>query len=129
MYNKKLFSSDASNTGWGKRSFTAIHMENNIIINQSRINSVFWGLTTVNLRLPQPVLYFLFGCWFCRTVHFRKSSLHLWHVLLRTYVVSQYWKKCTPGYGYFSSIIYLHQRQKDFLNCFTLWSNLECWYC
>ena len=45
------------NTGWGKRRFTVVHMENNTIIinNNTRTNSVFCVLTTVNLLLPGPV--------------------------------------------------------------------------
>ena len=41
----------------GKRRFTVVCMENNIIINSNnkRINSVFHILTTVNLLLPTPV--------------------------------------------------------------------------
>ena len=44
--------------GWGKSRLTVVHGENNIIINNNtRINSVFHVLTTVNLHSPHPVSY------------------------------------------------------------------------
>ena len=47
-----LFSA-LSNTGWGKRRFTVIHMENNIIINNNK--NKLSRTHTINLLLPHPV--------------------------------------------------------------------------
>ena len=43
---------DIKYTGWTKGRVTVVYMENNTIVNTTRINSVFRGLTTVNLLLP-----------------------------------------------------------------------------
>ena len=42
--------------GWVKSRFTLFPLENNTIVNNIRINSVFHILTTVNLLLAHPVL-------------------------------------------------------------------------
>ena len=46
-----------SYTGWGKRRFTVVCMENSTLLyNNMKINSVFHVLTTVNRLLPHPEL-------------------------------------------------------------------------
>ena len=47
--------------GWDKSRLTVVHMENNIIIDNIRINSVLHTLTAINLLLPHPVFIFIFG--------------------------------------------------------------------
>ena len=45
-----------THTGLGRSRFTIVHMENNTIINNNtKINTVFHVLTTVNLLLPHPL--------------------------------------------------------------------------